>query len=351
MEPEDEEPRIRGGNNENLDDTLWDSNQEDLVEEDEEENDDIYLEDESEIVETRDDLDHYDRDLANAEALLDPPNIDENDSSAYVDRLDLADAYDDLGMDTEDFDVPPGDADTASTLDEDAPNSPEVIKENAAEEVDEVISVNVDSPADTEVAPDFIDDDTRNVLLKELNYRRREVDKMKPEIATLVATKKLFRPPEGIPEHWNRSITTTTSVDSLLVNVRPVLRRIAKIAIPVMVVLFAAKGPILHASKTQRAKSAPNVVRAPAVTAVPVSDPDVDSTSADTESSSDPLVPEYLPLTTVDSPTSSHHPHSVKPGTSKQTVVQNENDLDVTWLDKFITKLENKIKALLQWEL
>jgi hypothetical protein len=348
---EQSEQNIRGGNARNSTafdvednvDEVWDTEGEKLETEDPEENinEVVFLQDESKLTEQIGDVDSYDRALADAEALLDHTNVDdENESSAYIDRMDLADAYDDdLGLDTEDFDVQQGVVSAARSQNapEETPSSSSTIDETSLNENN---MENVESPAAT---VDVVDDETKAILVQELNYRQREIDRMKPEIAALVGKKKLFRPPEGIPEHWNLSNSTTTA--NQLAEVRRVLLRLSKIVIPAIIVLFVSKGPILQSSKKQRAKAAPLSANVPVATALPVPVLVVDSTQSsplDELSSSSPQVPEYLP---VDS-----NPHSVKPGTSKQAVVQSEKDLDITWLDKLITKLENKIRALLQWE-
>jgi hypothetical protein len=360
-EEEQSEQSIRGGNGhtnatfyegESVDE-LWNTEGEELAPVDHEENDTevVFLEDENELTEQTGDVDNYDRALADAEALLDRRD-DENDSSAYVDRMDLADAYDDdLGLDTEDFDVHQGVVSAARSQNttESTPASLETI-DAMAFEVNDV--ENGESSTGTFVS-DVVDDDTKSILLNELNYRKREIDRLKPEVATLVASKKLFRPPEGIPEHWYRTNSTTVNQ---LTEVRRILLRISKIVVPVIIVFFATKGPILQSSKKQRAKAAPLSAKVPRTPTVPVPDSIVDSAQASTVDelpSSSSQIPEYLPVTSAvetPEPPSTSHTHSVKPGTSKQAVVQSEKDLDVTWLDKLITKLENKIKALLQWE-
>ena len=121
-----------------------------------------------------------------AQAVLDNPTIDDNDSSTYMDRMELADAYDeDVAVDTD-----PG----AAT---------EPVKQVYPEST--TTATTTAAAANAPAVPTSIDAATRKTLIKDLKYRKKEVDAMKPEIAAIVADKRLSRPWEGMPANWYRN--------------------------------------------------------------------------------------------------------------------------------------------------
>jgi len=48
----------------------------------------------------------------------------------------------------------------------------------------------------------FINQQTKRVLIEELGYRRAEVERLRPELALSIMSKRLARPQEGVPAEW-----------------------------------------------------------------------------------------------------------------------------------------------------
>jgi len=48
----------------------------------------------------------------------------------------------------------------------------------------------------------FINQQTKRVLIEELGYKRAELERLKPELALPIASKRISRPQEGLPEEW-----------------------------------------------------------------------------------------------------------------------------------------------------
>ncbi len=48
----------------------------------------------------------------------------------------------------------------------------------------------------------FINQQTKRVLIEELGYKRVEVDRLKPELALPIVSKRLSRPQDGVPDDW-----------------------------------------------------------------------------------------------------------------------------------------------------
>lgn len=48
----------------------------------------------------------------------------------------------------------------------------------------------------------FINQQTKRVLIEELGYRRKEVERLRPELAAPILSTRLSRPFEGVPEDW-----------------------------------------------------------------------------------------------------------------------------------------------------
>jgi hypothetical protein len=296
--------------------------------------------------------------------LLEDPAIDDNDSSTYVDRMDLADAYDEdfVGLDTTDAHTDGGDT-TASTV---FATTESTNANRTAATADVVVeSVTAAAADSSSVTTMSIDDDTRKVLIQDLKYRKSEVDAMKPDIAAVVAAKKLYRPPEGMPANWHMNTngtTTTRSQRDQIIQILP------KIILPAIVGAIAiTKGPdfvaAMTASSSKRswARAAAKHNIPAAVGAIPMESSSsslVSSTAATTQQPllvGEPFVPQnngQQPLLPVNEHTSALgeiHPHSVKPG--KHPLPVDESDLDVTWLDKLITAVGRKIQAFLRLEI
>jgi len=258
--------------------------------------------------------------------------LDENDSAAYVDRMELADAYDEdaVNLDTDGYTTDAGGGEGTALA---------------------AAAAALPPPTTGIPVKDFIDDSTRKVLVQQLKYRRNEVDAMKPEVAAVVAAKRLGRPFEGMPANWYKA--GSKQIKSR----HPVIQLLPKLVLPVVATALAVtKGPdvveaIQERRLSQRLHSASrsSVLTKPvAAGAVEVPSPSPSDADSD-DDGSEPLVPlEDTPLVDTNEHTTDAnkpHPHSIKP---KQPPA---DELDVTWLDKLITAVERRIKAFLHWEI
>lgn len=211
----------------------------------------------------------------------DDPSLVEDDSSANVDTMDLADAYDE--------DIEP-----------------------------EPIAAPIPVPT-------VVDDAMRRKLVKDLKYRRREVQFMKPEIAALVAQKELPRPVEGVPPHWLVSQPRSG-----------VLRKVVAVSLTVIAIAVASqKVDVMNVDLS-------DLWKRPS----PVSSSDPFDLFELTEELVDEPKEEIKQVNEHVNALGDVHPHSVKPG---QPSVQDE--LDVTWLDKLITCIERKVQAFFRMKL
>lgn len=281
------------------------------------------------------------------EAVLDNPAIDDNDSSTYVDRMDLADAYDDdVGLDT-DGNTDAGDV-IATSVRESAPIDEETDVKNAGD--DDATTALLVEAADLYSEVDLIADDTKKVLMKELKYRKREVDAMKPEVAAVVAAKKLYRPQEGLPANWCRDGKTLSTNRERIIQILP------KIVVPAIAgALAISLGPdFVSALTSKRSLVDPQIKKKLSAPSTVKHTPAVGSESSSSGRAlvGEPLVPQSEPLLPVNEHTNSRgdkHPHSLKPG--KVPLGDDRDELDVTWLDKLITAIDRSIKAFLRWEI
>jgi hypothetical protein len=77
-----------------------------------------------------------------------------------------------------------------------------------------------------------ITSDIKNILMKQLKYRRNELNVMKPEIAAFVAEKKLIRPQEGIPQNWYKDGNAATARQN---SNNDIIAKVTKIVIPLAI--------------------------------------------------------------------------------------------------------------------
>jgi hypothetical protein len=258
------------------------------------------------------------------------PTMDDGDTSAFVDRMELADAYDEGETTPGSFEVESAASDASSTqtavaADTEAPSAPV----NAA----------------LGKVPTEIDQATKKVLILELKYRRAEVKNMRPDVAKIAVEKKLKRPIEGVPANW--FVGGTPSRRGSLFKILP------KVLVPVIVGAmavatgtsfdFSTLGSSSAVPKSARLKPPPAAASSPGLTPV-------ETVKEEEESSRQPLLasketePDVVPKEKHGNALDTVHAHSVKPG--QRPAAKN---LDVTLLDKGITAVENKVKAFFAW--
>lgn len=282
-------------------------------------------------------------------------NTDDENSSAFVDRMELADAYDledDAAADAADASAVGGDnashvgasaatavgaggsdPDTASHADEEA--------EGATLRAGEMFDLQ-------------ITDEMRTVLLKELRFTPRDLKVLRPEIAAMLVAQKLQKPREGMPPNWYLPSDAVPSSSNKSGKLRSLLVKTSLTVVAVgTAALVASKGhemidlddiqetfqkipaalaAIPAAFGSMKEKAVPSPPPPPSQSARSTRDVLEDSGSVESAPPGD-SEEEY----DLDG-----HPHSVKPGAA---VPAYEKDLDKTVLDKIITKIENAIKA------
>ena len=123
----------------------------------------------------------------------------DDDSMAFEDRMQLADDEGEAALTEmngeEMMEEEERTAEEATLVEDSAPIA-------AAVATDEEVAVDNEDAVTSAQAIVVLDDDTKRILRKDLKYHRREVNGMKPEIALVLAEKRLRRPCEGIPPNW-----------------------------------------------------------------------------------------------------------------------------------------------------
>jgi hypothetical protein len=260
---------------------------------------------------------------------LDDPSIDD-DSSAFVDRMELAD---DEGETTPgSFEVENVVSAEASVISDPAANDEGDSPTSGNSQLEDESSTEQKIEASTEPVIDAV---MRRVLIKELKYTSNEVKAMKYDIAVMIVEKRLYRPMEGMPANWYRDGTSSGSSVSKI---------ITRIAIPVMV------GALAFGAATKGGFDSPHIFTLPFPrNKTPVDAPaeiaettPPDSNSKDAEDDDNGSV---KPVNEHVDALGAVHPHSIKPGQIPK------DEMDVTWLDKAITAVEKKIKALIRMEI
>jgi hypothetical protein len=219
------------------------------------------------------------------------PSLEE-DSTAHIDRMDYADAYDEE-VDNEE------DADTA---------------------VQSALTSSKKIPLAQSITPAM-----REVLIKQLKYRRGEVQRMRPDIAAIVIAKELQRPQEGLPPHW--MVEKRNENQGLLLNKSAIVKILLSISACVMGGLLVSE---LKSEKNDFVWEAPASI----------------STSEVAETYKTSLVEEIPEKEDTSSTEQSygfghHHEHSVRPGEHPPL-----EPIDETALDKFLTKVEKGLAAM-----
>ena len=280
-------------------------------------------------------------------------NTDDESSSANVDRMDLADAYDEEVLaEEEDEPLSPVLATGEDEKEEPVANgnganiSPGGGEEKAlAPETSEgtVIDDATDDATDGDKNTQEITEDMTQAL-KALKWKVNDIKRMKPEAAALVIAKSLRRPREGMPPNLCKDGLQTAGGK---------WKKVGRTLVPICVgaaAIYAGKD--FDLSDLFDAKSSPSP--SPSKVASPVVPEPTPPPPAAEEEEAEPDADEALVASIPDDvipPTKVHsdkdqRPHSIKPNTKPV-----DFELDHTWLDKLITKVENAIKAILTKEL
>lgn len=342
---------VRGGSDQKYDDVdeeseweEYDEEEEDDEEEaeivltdgpaDESENDEVFEEAFEEEVDVFEDAISTDEEntlsfVDTMEARIASTTDDEN-SSAFVDRMELADAYDDVdtAADPEDATLAAVTASTAigggddeAIENEEAAAAEAAVEENAAVEIQEIT------------------EDMKKAL-KDLKYKSREVKLMRPEVASELVSKGLQRPPEGIPQNWY--VEGAKPLSALRQNAFKMALALVALGGAAVVGLkgdgLPDVGALLGTIPTVLKSMLPDKSASP-------NKPEKTST-AGTVTVAGEVPPSEVAEGVAEKEaavTEEDHPHSVKPFSHDAPAY--EENLDKTWLDKGITKIENLFKA------
>lgn len=76
-------------------------------------------------------------------------------------------------------------------------------QEEKDDDGDDLLSfIDEQSSSTTGTTAIFINQQTKRALIEELGYKRIEVDRLRPELAPPILSKRLSRPQEGVPDEW-----------------------------------------------------------------------------------------------------------------------------------------------------
>ena len=183
-----------------------------------------------------------------------------------------------------------------------------------------------------------ISDEMKDILRNELRYTDRDILVMRPDIAAEVIANRLSRPIEGMPRNFYIEGTGPEN------NVRKGLIRVATglvvstaIGLTAYTVTNNDKSPIDGEAIMENIKKIPKMITSfgkqlkdKAVEALPDEDERSDDTTEKTFTEEEMQEMENEVI------------HSIKPGTK---AVPHHHEEDKSVLDKFLTKIENLIKA------
>ena len=213
------------------------------------------------------------------------------------------------------------------------------IAHGGAHAVTPVLSTEEGEAKDGIVVPSEITPEMKQILVHELKFRPEEVSVMRPDIAAVVVEKRLARPLEGMPENWFLAGKRREFVQADL------QKRIRRIVIPLSAVALA-----LTMTRVGRSGSSPLIDWDPSVALSKLKRMLLgkkDTSFYEQERTSLPNEDEIIPanehVNAIDEP----HPHSIRP----EEEPPNEEELDVSWLDKIWTKMSRMFRAFARAEI
>ena len=190
---------------------------------------------------------------------------------------------------------------------------------------------------------DTISPAMHDILTRQLKYRRREVQQMRPEIAAVIVAKELSRPPEGLPAHWLKENSSPEKVPSKRATVK-------SIVVSLLTVLVAVVGGTVVVSSSSTSSSSGTSTTPAILYEVPsVPKPNVPEPEQE-EAAREPPEPSLLAsppatTTTKESPKEpqqqQEHEHSLRPGERPP-----REPIDETGLDKVLTRMEKALGNL-----
>jgi hypothetical protein len=307
-----------------------------VFEEDEEEHDDVFVDsivEEEETMTTQEEVPLEDR-MATSMATTD------DESSAFVDRMELADAYDEGETTTggmEDAASPAiahggGDDDGDGGMPS-APASSEEVATNA--------------PPLEEITKEV-----KEILRKKLKYTAKEVEAMRPEIADYVVAKNVLRPDEGMPPNFYKKDMGPSPQPKLL---KTALKAVVAVAAVGAAAFFVSDSGVFDLDNFDvdvllnwMGKLPAAIAGVPAVLASMVPSIKIGPTSEETASAPpEDTTDEEPDIVKEEKSEEDDNAHSIKPFTHDKP----EEDQDKTWLDKGLSAIENAIKGFLNMKI
>ena len=256
---------------------------------------------------------------------------DDENSSAFVDRMELADAYD-KGETTAGGDAATElAAVTAATITSGGSDEDQAVVTSAAAAAEE------EESQITEIT------DEMKAILRKLHYKPRDVKVMRPDIAAMVVAKRLRRPIEGMPPNWyvEGSKLANNTLGKNAIKVSLTLMAVGTMA---LVGLKGEKlGLELDSAQDALKKSPAMLAAAPTAETSTGSKVKKEAASAIPTTSATPTVREAEAPVEESESEEDDHPCSVKPFSDHPPSY--EEDLDKSWMDKVITGIENVVKA------
>lgn len=262
--------------------------------------------------------------------------LDEDEhSSANVDRMDYADAYDE--------DVEGGEEeDSGEKSTESDDNATTSQGESTVESTSLANVTGIESSGETPQKIPLVSEITpamKDILIKKLKYRPKEVKHMRPEIAAVVVAKELQRPQEGLPPQW---YVAGAPKRSSLGSAKSILLSLLAVAVAVVGGTALSGGTDFVWDATGRSNSG-SAVPAPPPATTPYEAPPVPEPSIPAEPEPEPKPEELLAAASSSAATAEtvEHEHSLRPGERPPT-----EPIDETVLDRFLTKMEKGLGRL-----
>jgi hypothetical protein len=269
----------------------------------------------------------------------------DDDSSGFVDRDELADAYDDDAAVSEATSFRAGHAeeDDRASID-DIPGAGDTTTERQDNEEETQASF---EPAgavqeenglgieEFEIDSSSVTKDVETILVKQCGFRKSEVKGLKPEIANVMAQKRLKRPLEGIPPSWYGSPRSRSAV------LVATLRRVVSLAVPVALAALAISGGLDVGNILSKL-----IKKEELLIGDDLREPEEAATAADEmedpfgEAEDDDASDEYAPPEPA-----TKRRHSRGRFGRAASLENRQSPSDESWLDRGITSLEIQLKS------
>lgn len=269
-------------------------------------------------------------------------HTDDENSSAFVDRMELADAYDLEETVTGEEQIVMDDAQAmaavtaATAVGAGGSDLDSIVEERPAATEEE----------DGELAVEEITDEMKEILVQDLKFRPADIKVLRPEIASMIIANRLQKPREGMPANWYLPGSAKSGVS-------PLRKRIIKASATILAVgavALVAKGQDIDLDDiADLLKKIPATLAAIPAALMGSSSSSEGAKLDEKTSPADSVVEEGEEDSSSPTEEEDDHPHSLKPGSSYPPTY--EEDLDKTALDKIITKIENGFKSFFRMKI